>query len=728
MRELTGGSGAPIERLKNAQSRRTTIRLLWLLIVTSIVLPLVLLGIASFISYRELQALGLERMDRTQAVMQEHALKVFQSLTLALDTIDDMLRNRTAQEVEADGQRIHERIKQINARLPEVQSIWIFGPAGNPQVITREYPAPSSQDFSKADYFAVPRDGRPGTYVGEIHRSVTGGKPYFTFSRARYMADGTFAGVIELSLLPNDFSRFYARLANAPGLQFALIRDDGLVLARYPEIEQINARLSERSGFFRTISAHREGGLYKTVSEVDRIERNFGVRRIPGFPIYASAGIATDQLRNEWMKGMAFHLIFGIPATCFLCGTLFVVLQRTRRLYAEQDRRLDAEETLRQSQKLEVVGQLTGGIAHDFNNLLTVIIGNAEMLQRQLQKGSEVSRERVKSRADLIMQGARRAAALTSKLLAFSRQQPLAPKVIDINHLMNGLSDFLRRTLGEDISLEVVSGGGLWPVEIDPAQLESAILNLAVNARDAMPNGGKLTIEASNCFLDDLYSRNNTDVLPGQYVQIAISDTGTGMSKDVIARVFEPFFTTKPSGQGTGLGLSQVYGFVKQSGGHIKIYSEPDEGTTVKIHLRRHIGPVTAPEEPTPSVRGSNSAETILIVEDDPDVRAYIAEALIDMKYHVLQAPNGEAALKQLSAYDDAINLLLTDVVMPGMNGRKLSEIAKEKRPEMKVLFMTGYSRNAIIHQGRLDPGVDFVQKPITTAELSAAVRKVLDS
>jgi len=728
MRDLTNQATPTMERLRATQSRQTTIRLLWLLIAASLVFPLLLFTVASWISYRDLQALGIERIERTQAVMQEQALKVFQSLTLALDTIDDTLRNRTAQEIEADGQRIHKRIKEINSVLPEVQSIWIFGPTGHPQVITREYPAPTLQDFSTNDYFSVPRDGHRGIYVGEIHASVTGGKPYFTFSRARYMADGKIAGVIELSLLPSDFSRFYARLANTPGLQFALIRSDGLILARYPEIKEDNARLSERSGFHRTVSASKEGGLYKTVSEVDRTERQFSVRRIPGFPVFTSAGIATDQLRNEWMKGMALHLVFGIPATCFLCGTLFVVMQRTRRLYTEQDRRLAAEDTLRQSQKLEVVGQLTGGIAHDFNNLLTIIIGNADILQRQLDKWTEVSQERLKSRADMIMQGARRAAALTGKLLAFSRQQPLVPKVIDVNQLLNGLAEFLRRTLGEDISLEVVGGGGVWPVEIDPSQLESAVLNLAVNARDAMHNGGRLTIEASNAYLDDTYAKNNSDVRPGQYVQIAVTDSGTGMTKEVRERAFEPFFTTKPSGQGTGLGLSQVYGFVKQSGGHIKIYSEIGEGTTVKIYLPRHVGDTASIEEVNPAVRPAVGAETILVVEDDADVRTYVVEALTELKYHVLQAPNGEAALKLIEGYHGQIDLLLTDVVMPGMNGRKLSDAAKEKRAGMKVLFMTGYSRNAIIHHGRLDPGVEFIQKPVTSAQLSAAVRKVLDA
>jgi len=296
------------------------------------------------------------------------------------------------------------------------------------------------------------------------------------------------------------------------------------------------------------------------------------------------------------------------------------------------------------------------------------------------------------------MRGAQRAATLTKRLLAFSRQQPLNPTALDINRLLSGLSEFLRQALGEDISLEVVGSGGVWPVEADPAELEAVLLNLAVNARDAMKGGGKLTIEASNTYLDDAYCREHADLQPGQFVQIAVADTGLGMTKDVVDRAFEPFFTTKQSGQGTGLGLSQVYGFVKQSGGHVKIYSEVGEGTTVKIYLRRFVGTPPA----LPDLRGEpgrgRSGECILVVEDDADVRAYVVEALGGLGYDVLEAGHGEDALRLLDEHK-TVSLLLTDVVMPGMNGRKLAEEARERRPGLKVLFMTGYSRNAIVHQ-----------------------------
>jgi CheY-like chemotaxis protein len=292
---------------------------------------------------------------------------------------------------------------------------------------------------------------------------------------------------------------------------------------------------------------------------------------------------------------------------------------------------------------------------------------------------------------------------------------------------LSGLSEFLRQALGEDILLEVVGSGGVWPVEADPAELEAVLLNLAVNARDAMKDGGKLTIEASNSHLDDAYCRQQTDLQPGQYVQIAVTDTGSGMPKEVVDRAFEPFFTTKQSGQGTGLGLSQVYGFVKQSGGHVKIYSEVGEGTTVKIYLRRFVGAPSTREDVRKELGRGRSGECILVVEDDADVRAYVVETLGGLGYDVLEAGRGEDALRLVDEYR-TIGLLLTDVVMPGMNGRQLAEEARQRRPALKVLFMTGYSRNAIVHQGRLDAGVELIQKPLDSEQLATTVRRILDT
>jgi len=726
MSDAAATKGAATRASEERQARATTLRLLRILAAAALLMPLLLFLFGSWLGYRSTQALANERIERSLEVMQEQALKVFQSMNLALDTIDDLLANRSEAEIQADEAEIHARLRRIQAQLPEVQSIWVFGPNGHPQVMTREYPALTSADFSTEDYFRVPRDGAAGVYIGGIHQSVSGGEPYFTFSRARHDADGKFSGVIEMSLLPSEFSRFYSDLVSTPGLQFAMVRSDGTMLARFPPL-RADLRLDERSGFHQIVAAKPAGGFYTSTSAVDNVERRVGVRRLPAYPVYVVAGIETAQIRNEWMGAMALHLIFGIPATAFLFGSVLVVLQRTRRLYNEQDRREAAEIVMRQSQKLDAIGHLTGGVAQDFNNLLTIIIGNIETAQRLVESWTDGAQIKLGRRLENAMQGAQRAATLTRRLLAFSRQQPLDPTSLDLNRVLNGVSDFLRQALGEAISSEIVGSGGVWPVQADRAELETAILNLAVNARDAMPDGGKLTIEASNSYLDEAYCRQHSDIQPGQYVQIAVTDTGAGMTKEVVDRAFEPFFTTKQSGQGTGLGLSQVYGFVKQSGGHVKIYSEIGEGTTVKIYLPRSAEKYSPRGAIKSGTTPARPGECILVVEDDDDVRSYVVETLGGLGYGVLEAAGASEALRLLEQHK-TISMLLTDVVMPGANGRNLADEAKQRQPALKVAFMTGYSRNAIVHQGRLDAGVTLIQKPLTRDVLAATVRQVLDA
>jgi PAS domain S-box-containing protein len=381
------------------------------------------------------------------------------------------------------------------------------------------------------------------------------------------------------------------------------------------------------------------------------------------------------------------------------------------------------EEQLRQAQKMEAVGQLTGGIAHDFNNLLTVIMGNLERLER-ISPATQPTQRLIAA----ALRGASRAAILTARLLAFSRRQPLAPEVLSVNKLVASMSDLLRHTIGEAVLIETVLAGGLWPTLVDSNQLENALINLAVNSRDAMPDGGKLTIETANSHLDEAYARLHDEVQAGQYVGIFVSDTGVGMSAEIVAQAFEPFFTTKDIGQGTGLGLSQVYGFIKQSGGHVKIYSEVGQGTTAKLYLPRYHGTETAHgggEETRELPRGR--AETVLVVEDDPDVRDYTIEIVTDLGYTVLSAGDGASALRLLDSHR-GVSLLFTDVGLPGgMNGRQLAEQALRRQPRLKILYTTGYARNAIVHQGRLDSGVEIVFKPFTYSDVATKIRRVLD-
>jgi signal transduction histidine kinase len=389
--------------------------------------------------------------------------------------------------------------------------------------------------------------------------------------------------------------------------------------------------------------------------------------------------------------------------------------------------RREAEDMLRQSQKMEAMGQLTGGVAHDFNNLLTIISGNLEIAESSLQSWSDATRELLTRVIANAAHGAQRAAMLTQRLLAFARRQPLDPRLTDVNQLLAGMSDFFRRTVGENIDLEVVGGAGLWQVEVDPGEMEASILNLVVNAKDAMAGKGKLTIETSNAFIDESYSQQNADIPVGQYVQLAVTDNGSGMSPDVQQKAFDPFFTSKEPGQGTGLGLSQVYGFVKQSGGHVKIYSEVGEGTTIKIYLPRSDVAAGAVRESNLPVVGSSGSETILVVEDEADVRSYLVETLQDLNYRVHEAPDGATALAQFDSDPFRIDLLLTDIVMPGINGRQLADELHYRQPDLRVLFMTGYSRNAIVHQGRLDSGVSLLQKPLTQVMLATEIRDILD-
>jgi len=434
----------------------------------------------------------------------------------------------------------------------------------------------------------------------------------------------------------------------------------------------------------------------------------------------------TGQFQTEHesaLLGIAGHAATAIDNARLLTRLESLNAGLEQRVAAEISERMKAEEQLRQSQKMEAVGQLTGGIAHDFNNMLAVIIGSLNLAKRRLGKG-EIDVDRFIEGA---IDGANRAATLTQRLLAFSRQQPLAPEVMDLNKMVGGMSELLDRSLGELVRLEMVLTAGLWRVKADPAQLESAVLNLAVNARDAMPRGGKLTIETSNSSIDEKYAREYS-LTSGQYVLLAVTDNGVGMPDDVLAKVFDPFFTTKEVGKGTGLGLSQVYGFVRQSGGHVKLYSEVDVGTTVKIYLPRFFGneETSGAPEPRRNVGASLHKETILVVEDDERVRNISSESLRDLGYRVVEAAGAKEAIRKI---EEGLvpDLLFTDVVMPDMTGADLASRAAERLPGLKVLFTTGYTRNAIVHNGMLDAGKHLISKPFDIGDLAAKVRGLLD-
>lgn len=435
--------------------------------------------------------------------------------------------------------------------------------------------------------------------------------------------------------------------------------------------------------------------------------------------IRASLAVASEELRRR-----------GSELARINANLESEVASRTRELEAEMRRREQSESVLRQTQKIDALGQLTGGIAHDFNNMLTVVIGNLDTMLRRLRVLDDAQATRLIKPAEAAMKGARSAATLTQRMLAFARQQPLAPKPVDLRQLVSGMADMLTRTTGETIKIETVSGAGLWPVLADDNQLENALLNLVVNARDAMPNGGLITIETSNTFLDQAYAVQAGGVEPGQYVMLSVSDTGSGIPADKIEKVFEPFFTTKPAGQGTGLGLAMIHGFVKQSGGHIRIYSEIGQGTAVKIYLPRlnqSDSSVTRAATGKRAALRPGNGETILLVEDDDGVRSYAVEVLREAGYRIIEASDAESALRHFSNAE-AIDLLFTDVVLGGtMNGRQLADAVAKLRPELPVVFTTGYTRNAIVHHGRLDAGVTLLSKPYASADLLEIISASID-
>ncbi len=518
--------------------------------------------------------------------------------------------------------------------------------------------------------------------------------------------------------------KLFADIIDSTGTMVQVLGFDHCYLA----INRAAADDFERIFGLRPHIGQHKGDAMGTRPEILSVMRDYWTRALAGEDFSVIQAL-TDQAGERRHYELRFSPLIAADGTPI--GAYQFATDVSERL-AAQEKLADMEAQLRQSQKMEAVGQLTGGIAHDFNNLLQVVVGNLEMLDRLLPTEEHPRARRAATNA---MTGAKRAATLTQRLLAFSRRQPLAPQSVDVARLVDELSDLLTRTLGEQVTLDIHAVPGLWLAEADPNQLESAILNLAVNARDAMPHGGTLSITMRNARLDGHATMVAGPVPhptnPGDYVAIDVSDTGIGMDRATLGRVFEPFFTTKEVGKGTGLGLSMVYGFAKQSGGQVQIESKPGQGTCVSLLLPRFEGAVETVVEPPADPGGAvHGSETILVVEDDADVRAYSTEALRELGYDVLEADDGASALALLEAPEASrIALLFSDVVLPGgMTGADLASAARALHPDLKVLFTTGYARDVIVHGGRLDAGVALITKPFDFADLAARIRAILDS
>jgi two-component system, NtrC family, sensor kinase len=702
-----------------------TIRFLRLLMVASIALPLGLFAYTSWVNYRAAYHLADQRVERSLTIAEENASNLFRSSDLILAAANELVANRSDDEIRANEKAYHDVLRRLAAGLKGVNSVWVFGADGVPVVTSALYPAPRTFSNVDRDYFQAQVDRDVGAYIGAVVAPKVPGQEIYTVSRRR--PGDRFMGVSAVAIKAADTQAFYQAVGSAPGSYFALVRADGSFLARYPAPVAIGLKLTDASTTMKSIAANPQAGINTLTSQTDAVRRRLGYRKVPDFPAYVFAAVDEDAIVSEWMRLMGSYLVVGAPATALLFAALLFGLVRTQRLHREAEARANAEAALRQSQKMEAIGQLTGGVAHDFNNLLTIVLGNLGTAKRVLD-ASHPAAPRLQRAVASALQGAERAAAVTERLLAFSRRQPLKPIVVDVNSALRDSEVLLRRALGENRALKVVLASGARNIEVDPSQLDVAVLNLVVNARDAIGEHGSVRLTTGTLDVDDTNSAAYADLAHGRYTFIEVADDGVGMPPDVLARAIEPFFTTKSTGRGTGLGLSQVYGFVKQSGGHVTIDSAVGQGTTVRMYfpsVDRAADPVQTGEQRDCPI---GNGERVLVVEDDEQVRHYINDTLRDLRYEVTEAENGEQALRALDGLNGnhaGIDLVLTDIVMPGMRGIELARRIQAAHPDMPVIFMTGYLGDAM-RTAEVEPGVDLLKKPFSREEIARRIHKAL--
>ena len=695
---------------------------------------IILVGVGVGFAIHKLRLRDLNEEQRTLAAIDlllvqetEHTL---QSVDLVLVNVAEKLiadNLTTAKQFAAkeSDRTTYEMLKSRIIGIPQLDVISLIGADGKVVNSSRGYP-PVDFSVTDRDYYqvlaATPSDQ---AFVSQPVQNQATGKWMLYLARRINSASGKFLGLVIGGIDLDYFENLYKTLQIGRGGTVSLWRADGTLLARYPPNPGIGHGVKAEHLARADQSVHPIA--FKVDDSFDGPRRLIATMAAKQFPIVVNISKATGQILTDWNQVTAL-----IAAGTFICiaalGFVLWLLMRQVNTYdaltqAHEERskaiaeREQAEAQLRQAQKLETIGQLTGGIAHDFNNLLTAVLGNLELLK----KHTESTDERLHRWASNAYDAANRGAVLTQRLLVFSRRQPLDPRATDVVTLLASMSDLLRRTLGENIEVTTEIEPGLWSAYADLNQLDNAILNIAINARDAMEGRGRLTIAAHNSHIAGPGRAGDPEIEPGEYVILAITDTGKGIAEDVLERVFEPFFSTKPIGQGTGLGLSQVYGFVKQTGGHVQIHSQPDKGARVELYLPR--APHEELAEPVPSkaddaVRGTGR---ILVVEDDPDVRAYSAEILRELGFVVREVPNAKLALDLLRT-DAGIDLLFSDIGLPGMTGPELMREALKLRPGLKILLTTGYAQDSIIDHVRPERGVLLIAKPFGRADLAKKI------
>ncbi len=729
-------------------SLKSPMRSLLGILVASLVLPLaIFIGVSAYDRGRILEN-ARDSLGRTADMLHEHALRMLEIQDLVIRQVDRRIAGMTWDEI-ARSEDLHHFLRDLDYGLENVDSIWVTSPQGVTVVGSRMFPSPMP-DITHREHFITLRDGDPGIVISRAFQESVTKQTVFAIARRRTTADGRFDGLVAVSVRADLLLRLYREVAPKLNHSVGLIRKDGVFLVRDAAVPPPDDAQQLASQYFRRAAAEADSGTFDSVSAVDGVPRIVAYRKVGNYPLYIVLAVGTDAVLSIWRQHvLILGLLCGGAALSLSLMTLLALRQSGReraalvRLEREAARRETAEAALRQSQKLEAIGKLTGGIAHDFNNLLTAVIGSLETVRARLRGGGGGGGD-LAGPIDIALQGANRAATLTQRLLAFARQQPLNPRAEDLNALVTGMVPLLRRSMTESTVLETELCEGVWLASCDRVQMETALLNLAINARDAMPgpmsgpmsDGGRLRIRTENVTLDAAAAAAFGELSPGDYVRLSVSDTGTGMPEDVRARAFDPFFTTKPVGQGTGLGLSQVYGIVRQSGGDARILSVPGEGTTVEICLPRHVATATetpvaeAPPEPDrqpapdmPVDGAEDGPPRILLVEDEAIVRFVAVEALRGAGYDVEEAEDATAALAIIEA-SKPFHLMVTDVGLPGLNGRQLAEIAQRQQPRLKVIYVTGYA--GIATDAAFEPGTLLLPKPFTPDALIHKVGRTL--
>lgn len=705
---------------------------LWVLLAASLVVPLALFATFAWINYRSDITEVRQELVRTSQIAREHAIKVLEAQNEVGARVDDLVRDRTETELRASEPAIHDALKEIVSDLPDISSVMVIGRSGVPVASAAVFPAPRDLNFSADPFFHTLKSGYRGTFVDLQQIGAVSHRPFWGFARAWTAANGQFEGAIVVGVLPAVFQNFYHAMigSNAAGQGeiIGLVRADGQIILRYPPLEgDASAKLSPDSPFLRSIAMQpAEGVFYGRANGVGAVRRLYAYQKVPGYALFVVAGQSMAVITADWARTMASHLIFGIPATIALFLITLMALRRTQQkdetlaqLRAEMQRREEAEAALMQRQRLDAVGQMTGGIAHDFNNLLTVVMGNLEILERRANDP-----DRVRRVAANAMLAARRGAEVTNKLLAFSRRQLVRPEMIDLNHRLLEFKPLLDHAAGAatlDLNLDPHAGQAM----LDPGQLEAAIINLVANARDALVSAGRIVISTAQVSLQEA---DRQGLPTGDYVRVTVSDDGPGMDAETAARAFEPFFTTKDAGRGTGLGLSQVYGFAKQAGGDVSISSAPGAGTTVEILLPRApaVAPAIQVRAELLPLRQARAGEVVLVVEDELAVRQLAIESLRDLGYETLDAANAADALDLLRG-ETRVDVMFSDVIMPGgMNGLQLAVEARRLRPGLKVLLASGYAPT--IFGGNVPQDVPLITKPYNQNQLATQLLAVLSS